>query len=100
MLLRRRNVGRWFAGNKANSAVLAFISFAVFWSLKREGVKGAEEAARRVAAALEEHPHWRRSERGEREVRRILYKALLGAGAERITELAEHLMGTLRKASS
>ncbi len=72
--------------------------FAVFWSLKCEGVKGAEEAARRFAATLEEHPHWRRSEKGEREVRRALYKALLGA--ERITELAEHLMDTLRKASS
>ena len=74
--------------------------FAVFWSLKREGVKGAEEAARQVAAALEDHPHWQRSEKGEREVRRALYKALLGARAERITELAEHLMSTLRKASS
>ena len=68
--------------------------------MKREGVTEAEEAARQVTAALGEHPHWRRSEKGEREVRRALYKALLRVKAERITELAEHLMSTLGKASS
>ena len=80
--------------------------FAVYRELDRQGIGTAERIARQTAAAFEQHPHWRTSPEQEAEVRKALYKALLGdaelqeAGVDRAVELAERLMTLLRAAAA
>jgi len=57
-------------------------AFAVYWTLQREGLAGAREAAERMAGVFAQYPHWQVSDRQAREVRMELYKVLLeGQGA-------------------
>ena len=79
-------------------------AFAVFWLLRREGARGAAEAAREVGVTFEEHPHWQRSGEQERQVRIVLLrevrKALGTAKVEQVVAVADRILGMLRKASS
>jgi type I restriction enzyme R subunit len=72
-------------------------AFAVFWLLAREGVNAAEAAARKIAAVLDEHRHWRVSERHEREARIGIYRALREAGVDEPVPLANRLLHILRR---
>ncbi len=74
--------------------------FAVFWLLKREGVAKAETAAREAAGAFERFPYWESSSEQERGLRRLLFKALLDAGVERVVDFAERIMRMLRRRSA
>jgi len=71
--------------------------FAVFWLLKRENVDEAERLAREAAGAFEQYPHWRQSAEQEREVRKALYKVLLGTEIDNVTELTDRLLSMLRR---
>jgi type I restriction enzyme R subunit len=73
-------------------------AFAVYWLLKPDGVTTAPVVAKAAAAAFERHPHWHSSSRHEREVRKALYKALIDAKIENVTEVATRIMRTLRGA--
>lgn len=74
--------------------------FAVFWFLKREGVQRAEQAGRDTAAAFRRFPHWQRSPEQEREVRKALYKTLIGVGVKSVVEVGDRILQMLRRAPS
>ena len=67
------------------------------WFLQQEGVPGAEEVARAVAAALAEFPHWQTSGHQEQGLRKGLYKALLGGGVSTVVDHAQRIMAMLRR---
>ena len=52
-------------------------AFAVYWTLRRDGLPDAREAAERMAKVFAAYPHWQVSEKQAREVRTELYKVLL-----------------------
>lgn len=52
-------------------------AFAVYWTLHREGLPGAREAAERMSQVFAQYPHWQVSEQQGRAVRTELYKVLL-----------------------
>jgi type I restriction enzyme R subunit len=72
--------------------------FTAFWLLKREGIRDAEEIARKIEAAFGKFPHWRQSEAHERELRRALYLALVGSGLRDLVDWVKRLLDTLRRA--
>jgi hypothetical protein len=72
--------------------------FTAFWLLKREGIRDAEEIARKIEAAFGKFPHWRQSEAHERELRLALYLALVGSGLRDLVDWVERLLDTLRRA--
>jgi hypothetical protein len=72
--------------------------FTAFWLLKREGIRDAEEIARKIEAALRKFPHWRQSGAHERELRRALYLALVDSGIRDPVDWVERLLDTLRRA--
>jgi type I restriction enzyme R subunit len=72
-------------------------AFTVFWLLERRGLKDAMKVAQAVDEAMVAQPHWRESETQERAVRRVLYRALLGADADDVTGLADWLLDVLRR---
>lgn len=76
-------------------------AFAVAFVLKREGIAEAEPAARQVADAFEQHPHWQTSADQERGVRLALYKALIAAkvAPAGLTEFTERIITMLRRAA-
>ncbi|GAW92770.1 type I restriction endonuclease subunit R [Calderihabitans maritimus] len=75
-------------------------AFAVFWLLKREGVREAERAAEQMADAFTRYPHWQTSDAQNREVRKELYKTLLAAGVKEIKILAERILAVIRRVKS
>ncbi|GAI48796.1 unnamed protein product [marine sediment metagenome] len=54
--------------------------FSVYWLFKNEGVANPEGKAAQMETVLTRFPHWRNSEKHEREVKRELYKILLQNG--------------------
>lgn len=72
----------------------------MLWYLKKEGLSGSDGVARAVDAAFTAHPHWRSSGAQERELRKVLYKALIDAGADDVVELATGALRMLRRASA
>jgi len=72
--------------------------FAVSWLLRKGGLSNADIIAQEISAAFEQHPHWQRSERQERDLRRSIYKALIDSGVENVVELADRLLTMLRRA--
>jgi type I restriction enzyme R subunit len=73
--------------------------FSIFWLLKKEGVSSPEGHANRMREALEKHPHWRTSERHERNVRQSLYRNLVQSGisdTDRLTEICSKVMRVLK----
>ena len=69
--------------------------------LRREGIAEAEPAARQVADAFEQHPHWQTSAEQERSVRLALYKALIAAkvAPAGMIQLTERIISMLRRAA-
>lgn len=89
---------------------LSKIAFAAKWWLETQKIEPdkAEKIANDLDKALHDHPHWATSEQHEREVRRKLYKAMLGAGIKQIEESSssgvelssyvDHLLDLLKRA--
>jgi len=75
-------------------------AFAVRWYLKKEGVPSAEAVAHALGDAFVMHPHWHSSSAQERELRKLLYKALIDAGAEDVFDLATGVLRMLRRATA
>jgi type I restriction enzyme R subunit len=75
--------------------------FAVLWLLKKEEITNAEIIAREIATSFERFPHWQRSERQERDLRKSIYKALIDSEieVERVAEWADRLLTMLRRAA-
>jgi type I restriction enzyme R subunit len=73
-------------------------AFAVSWFLKQEGVETAGDIARQVAAAFAEFPHWQTSSHQEADLRKSLYKALIGGGVSTVVDYAQRIMAMLRRA--
>jgi type I restriction enzyme R subunit len=73
-------------------------AFAVSWFLKQEGVAKADEVARQVATAFAEFPHWQTSGHQEQDLRKALYKALIGGGVSTVVDYAQRIMNLLRRA--
>jgi len=62
-------------------------AFAVYWTLHREGLPGAREAAEQMEAVFQRYPHWMSSGKQERAVRTEFYKVLLkGETASKLGE--------------
>ncbi len=63
--------------------------------MKREGTtpEQAEAVAGDMRAAFDRFPHWQRSEKQAREVRKALYVCLDKADVTHVTEMAERIMG-------
>jgi type I restriction enzyme, R subunit len=74
-------------------------AFAVLWLLRGRRLEKVEEIALAMNRAFEKHPHWRQSEQQDRDVRRALYKALMGAEVKDVTQVAEWLLTVLGKRS-
>lgn len=74
-------------------------AFSIYWLMRRDGVAHPEEKAIQAHQILDKYPHWRTSERHEREVKRNLYEILLKAGVEdvsAVTRMAQDIMRVLR----
>ncbi|VUT24554.1 MAG: hypothetical protein MASP_00571 [Candidatus Methanolliviera sp. GoM_asphalt] len=54
--------------------------FTIFWILKKEGFDKPEAMVNQMRYILEKYPHWRKSEKYEMEIRKILYNVLLQSG--------------------
>lgn len=67
-------------------------AFAIYWLLEREGIRGAEDPARKIATLLDRYRHWRVSENHEREVRRRMYGILLEAGLGTPSRLVDRVL--------
>lgn len=87
------------AEKQRKESELSAEGFAVFWFLKREGVGQAAEVAEDVSKAFEEFPHWCHSEKHEREVRTLIYKALMDAKVDGVVDMVHRIMKMLRRES-
>jgi type I restriction enzyme R subunit len=76
--------------------------FSVYWLFKKEGVTNSDGKANQMEAVLKRFPHWKSSEKHEREVKRELYKILLQNGikdTKRIAEIANHIVRVIKSGS-
>ncbi|NAS89251.1 deoxyribonuclease HsdR [ANME-1 cluster archaeon AG-394-G21] len=76
--------------------------FSIFWLFKNEGIDNPEDKANQMRRVLVQYPHWRTSERHEREVKRELYSVLFQAGihdTHMITTLGQKTMNVLKGGS-
>lgn len=74
-------------------------AFAVFHVLHTAKVENALQSAQTVEKAFTDYPHWRFSEKHEREVRKKLYGVLSTAGVEDVVEVGNRLIDILRRAT-
>jgi type I restriction enzyme R subunit len=88
------------ADRERKASELSPEAFAVLWYLKKEGLPGADAVAHALGDAFVKHPHWHSSSAQERELRKLLYKALIDAGAEDVVELATGVLRMLRRATA
>jgi len=72
-------------------------TFSVYWIMKKEGVDNPEEHANQMKEVFTHYPHWAKSEGHEREVKRGLYKILIGAGVEDTPTLVNKIMQLLKR---
>ena len=77
-------------------------SFAIFWTLQREGVPNAQDVALKIAGALRKHPHWKTAKHQEADLRREMNKILIRAGVkvEQVTSLVERVLRMLGREAS
>jgi type I restriction enzyme R subunit len=76
--------------------------FSIFWLFKNEGIDNPEDKANQMRRVLVQYPHWRTSERHEREIKRELYSVLFQAGihdTHKITTLGRKTMNVLKGGS-
>lgn len=69
--------------------------FAVMWLLKKEGVKDAEASANQMKDTFEKFPHWKTSEKHEREIRNQLYKIMVKTGIKNFIDIVKKIMQIL-----
>jgi type I restriction enzyme R subunit len=72
--------------------------FATYWIFKREGIPAAAEKAERLNAVFAKYPHWKHSERYEREVRSELYKVLSNVNIKDKVALVKNILRVLKEA--
>ncbi len=73
--------------------------FSIFWTLKREGIKGSADRANDMNAVLEKYPHWRTSEAHERNVKQELYGVLINSDivtVAKVKEIAQKIMRAIK----
>lgn len=73
--------------------------FSIFWLLKNEDIDNPEDKANLMRGVLEKYPHWKTSEKHNREVKQELYKVLLQAGikdTQKIAKMAQNLMRVIK----
>jgi hypothetical protein len=64
----------------------------------RENVYVLVDEARQVAAAFAEFPHWQTSSHQEQDLRKALYRALIGGGVSTVVDYARRIITMLRGA--
>ncbi len=73
--------------------------FTVYWMLKEEGLPNAEALANSLQEVFANYPHWQKSERYEREIRKGLYKTIIQAGikdSKRVSAIAQNIIKILK----
>jgi len=73
--------------------------FTIYWMLKENGFKDAETMANQMREVLERYPHWKRSDRHEKEVRGKLYEVIIRSGVKgikKVSEIAQHIIEILK----
>ncbi len=73
--------------------------FAALWILKQEGITiaEAEKVAGEMVGILKEYPHWHRSDKQARQIRRRLYSMLEQGKIENIPETVEKIMSVIQR---
>jgi type I restriction enzyme R subunit len=71
-------------------------TFAIFWIMKKERIENPEGKARDMKTVLDSYPHWRESEKQEREVRSSLYRIVLASGKPNVQEAKETVTTIIR----
>ena len=87
------------AQNEKDETELSPESFAVYWLLKKDGIKGASAVATVAGDAFEKYPHWQTSSHQEQEVRKAFYKALIEAGVDGVVDVAKTILKMLKRAT-
>jgi len=87
------------AQNEKDETELSPESFAVYWLLKKDGIKGASAVATVAGDAFEKYPHWQTSSHQEQEVRKAFYKALIDAGVDGVVDVAKTILKMLKRAT-
>jgi hypothetical protein len=67
--------------------------------LKEEGLPNAEALANSLQEVFANYPHWQKSERYEREIRKGLYKTIIQAGikdSKRVSAIAQNIIKILK----
>lgn len=72
--------------------------FSIFWVLKNDGIDKPEDIANQMRDVLEKFPHWKKSERHEREVKQKLIGVLIqsGVAVEKVTNLSQSVMRVIK----
>jgi len=73
--------------------------FSILWMLKKGGIDKPEDKANQMLGVLQKFPHWKRSEKHEREVKQKLFGVLLQSGIkdiERITTIGKNIMRVIK----
>ncbi|WP_338835361.1 type I restriction endonuclease subunit R [Neomoorella thermoacetica] len=76
-------------------------TYAVYWYLKRQGIKGAEEVALNMARAFINYPYWKSSESQERQIVWEFYKNLKRAGLKagnKLGDIVDQIMKLIKGA--
>jgi type I restriction enzyme R subunit len=92
-LVREINLAR----AEQKSKGMSVDAFSVYWLMDREGVPEATEKANRMEEVFQKYPHWKESERYEREVRAELYKILAKSGVRDLVGIVNKILNVLRE---
>ncbi len=71
-------------------------AFSISWLLKNEGINDHEQKAIQMEDVLKKFPHWKRSERHEREFKQRLCAVLLQSGIRDIPKVTRIMQSIMR----
>ena len=94
-LIKERNTARKEQDEKNMPAE----TFSIYWMLKNEGINDSEDKAIQMGEVLQKFPHWKKSERHEREFKQRLCGILLKSGMRdipKVTEVVKRVMRVIK----
>jgi len=91
-IIAEMNSARQEAENKAFSPEV----FTVYWIMREESVPDPEDKAAEISSVLTQYPHWRTSEKHERQLRRALYGVLVKGKVKNMKDIVEKVLRILK----
>ena len=70
-------------------------AFTIYWIMKQNGIEKPEEKAVEVSKVMDVYKHWKTSKTHEAEMRKALYKTLIGQN--KMMEIVKQIMKVLKE---